>query len=110
MIHPTVPAACAYIWTYKVKPERRGEFEKAYGAKGVWADFFSKSSGYIRTDLLIDSQDPNRFSTIDYFKDRISRPALVKEFADEFATIDKCWEEATLEESFVGEFILAGEH
>ena len=106
MPHSIENAGCAYVWVYKVKSERWDEFAAAYGADGVWARFFSKSPGYIRTEMLIDAHDPNRFSTIDYFKDRGARPALVEKYADEFAEIDKRWEEATLEETFIGEFLV----
>ncbi len=99
-----INGACAYVWTYKVKPEQREAFAEAYGPNGVWPEFFSQSPGYIRTDILADNDDPNRFSTIDYFKNTEARPALVAEQAEAFAAIDKRWEEATVEETFIGVF------
>lgn len=106
MIMSSTPinGACAYVWTYKVKPELRTEFADAYGPDGVWVKFFSQSPGYIRTDILADNNDPDRFSTIDYFVNAEARPALVAERAEAFAALDKRWEEATVEETFIGVF------
>lgn len=104
MPSPSINGACAYVWTYKIKAGHRDAFVEAYGSDGVWAQFFSKSPDYIRTDILADNDDPNRFSTIDYFENAQARPALVAKYADEFAAIDKRWEEATLEETFIGVF------
>ncbi len=95
---------CAYVWTYKVKPSERSTFIDAYGPNGVWNKFFSKSSGYIRTDLLSDEEDPNRFCTIDYFKDKNARADLVAANKKEFDEIDQHWEAATIEEQFIGLF------
>lgn len=100
----TINGACAYIWAYKVKAENRNAFAKAYGPEGVWVEFFSKSPAYIRTDILADNEDSNRFSTIDYFENPEARPALIAEYAEAFAAIDKLWEAATVEETFIGAF------
>ena len=95
---------CAYVWTYRVDPAQRQAFEEAYGPNGVWNRFFSQSPGYIRTDLLADAADPDRFSTIDYFKDANARAELVAAQKDEFDAIDQRWENATIEETFIGMF------
>ena len=96
--------ACAYIWVYEVKPAHRDAFVDAYGPDGVWKEFFSKSPDYIRTDLLTDAADPNRFVTVDYFTNANARPALVEAHAKEFSALDAQWEEVTLREEFVGAF------
>ncbi|MEO1241548.1 MAG: antibiotic biosynthesis monooxygenase [Pseudomonadota bacterium] len=100
-----VNSACAYVWTYRVKPEWRERFAEAYGPNGVWRAFFMKSSGYIRTDLMRDDDDPDRFATVDYFKDSQSRTDVVAANSEEFEKIDSEWEEATIEESFIGMFV-----
>jgi len=100
----SINGACAYVWAYKIKPERRDDFVEAYASDGVWTAFFSQSPAYIRTDILADNDDPNRFSTIDYFENAEARATLVNEHKEAFAKIDKRWEEATLEETFIGVF------
>lgn len=97
----------AYVWAYKVKPQSRAAFVRAYGPNGEWANFFSRSPGYVRTDLLADKDDENRFVTIDYFRDDKARGMLVEELADAYKAIDKRWEDATDEEVFIGAFHVA---
>jgi hypothetical protein len=94
----------AYVWSYRVKPERIEDFARAYGPDGEWAAFFRRSAGFIRTDLLSDANAPDRFVTIDYFADATSRAALIDAEANDYARIDAKWRDATLEEAFIGEF------
>lgn len=94
----------AYVWEYRVDPAWRDRFAAAYGADGVWADFFGQSEGYLRTDLHCDAVDADRFLTIDYFKDPSWRADLVAAQAERFDRIDREWEQATLSETKIGEF------
>ncbi|HXI87931.1 MAG TPA: antibiotic biosynthesis monooxygenase [Parvularculaceae bacterium] len=98
----------AYIWSYRVKPECAAAFTRAYGPDGEWAQFFRRSPGYVRTDLLRDTQASDRFMTIDYFADKKARAALVDAHSEDYAAIDKKWQDATLEEAFIGEFEIEG--
>jgi hypothetical protein len=94
----------AYIWSCRVKREWRERFRDAYGPSGEWAKFFAKSEGYIRSDLLNDEKDAGRFVTIDYFQDAEARGELVAKFGAEYKAIDARWQDATLEETFIGAF------
>ncbi|HRX41034.1 MAG TPA: hypothetical protein P5072_16475 [Parvularculaceae bacterium] len=94
----------AYIWSYRVKPEWREKFQRAYGPNGEWAVFFARSPGYVRTDLLSDEREELCFVTIDYFKDEHVRGLLVEAHKDEYAAIDKRWQDATVEETYIGAF------
>lgn len=100
-------AIAAYIWSYRVKPEWRERFRDAYGPSGEWVAFFARSADFVRTDLLADEKDANRFVTVDYFRNAEARAALVAAHAGEYQAIDKRWQDATLEESFVGAFLVA---
>lgn len=104
MATSVINGAYAYIWTYRVWPESREAFAKAYGPNGEWVRFYAQSDNYIRTDLLIDEKNPDRFSTIDYFKTKESRDGLVRARKQKFDEIDQRWDEATIEEEFVGFF------
>jgi hypothetical protein len=42
----------AILWRYRVKPEHRGDFERAYGPDGDWANLFRRHPGYLGTELL----------------------------------------------------------
>ena len=39
-----------------VKADRSAEFEKIYGENGAWVKLFQNGSGYLGTELLLDSK------------------------------------------------------
>ena len=96
--------ATAYVWSYEVKADRAAAFRGAYGPDGVWAAFFAESADYLGTDLLEDRSRPNRFVTIDYFREPDARQKLVDARAATYREIDAEWGTATISESFIGEF------
>lgn len=93
-----------YIWEYIINEDRREEFLRYYQPEGVWAIFFKKGEGYIRTELLEDAENSRRFLTIDYWKSRADRDAFRKKHAQEFEMIDKTCESFTRSERFLGDF------
>lgn len=99
----------AYLWAYHVRPEQVEAFRRAYGPEGEWADFFRRSDAYIRTDLLSDRTEPNRFVTIDYFADPQARAHLLEAYGDVYLALDRRWTAATLTEAVIGEFSLNAE-
>ena len=56
------------VWEFRVKAGREAEFVEKYGPEGVWARFFRRSEGYIRTELVNDVTDRLRFLTLDYWR------------------------------------------
>jgi len=94
----------AYIWQYNVKQDRVDAFRHAYGPDGVWAVYFSQSVAYLGTDLFEDCDTPGHFVTVDYFSNGAARSELVAREAQAFDLIDSEWEQATLEEDYVGQF------
>lgn len=93
-----------YIWEYDVKPERLAEFEAGYGGQGEWARFFRRDAAYLRTELIRDCNDPNRFITIDYWQSREACRSFRERHRAEFDTIDSKFEALTLAERHLGEF------
>jgi hypothetical protein len=98
----------AYLWTYTVRSEWVEAFLQAYGPNGEWAVFFRRSDAYVRTDLLVDRAEPNRFVTIDYFAKPEARAQLLQAHGDAYAALDRRWAAATLTETLIGEFSMAG--
>ena len=94
----------AYIWEYRVKEERIEEFRRIYGPHGGWAELFSRSSGFVRTDLYRDVNNPRRFVTTDFWVSREARDRFRREFASEFNELDRRCESLTKEERFLGDF------
>jgi hypothetical protein len=99
----------AYLWAYHVRPEQVEAFRHAYGPDGEWAAFFRRSDAYIRTDLLLDRTEPNRFVTIDYFAEPQARAHLFEAYGDAYLALDRRWAAATLTETVIGEFSLDAE-
>ena len=53
----------ALVFSYEVHDA--GEFERAYGMNGEWAQFFGGGRGYIGTELVRDVEAPGRYLVID---------------------------------------------
>jgi len=99
--------AVAYFWAYDVEPASVEAFRRAYGPDGEWVRFFSRSVSYLGTELLEERSEPTRFLTVDYFADSNARTRLLEDYLDEYVTIDRRWEAATVSETFLGEFIMS---
>jgi quinol monooxygenase YgiN len=94
----------AYIWEYIIDERKRGDFLHYYEPEGVWVNLFRKGEGYIRTELLEDQENPQRFLTIDYWKSKADIDAFLKKHTQEFERIDKMCESFTQSERFLGDF------
>lgn len=92
------------VWEFRVRAERRAEFEGHYGSEGTWAAFFRRGRGYEATHLLRDREDPNRYLTIDVWSDLETQRAFTETNAAEYHAIDRRCEELTLEERCLGHF------
>jgi heme-degrading monooxygenase HmoA len=92
------------IWTYRVKAEKRTEFETRYAPDGDWARLFSRAAGYRGTELLGDIVDPARYATVDRWDDIASIDNFKQEFAAAYEELDKACEELTESEEHVGVF------
>ncbi len=96
----------AYVWEYVVDTNHADAFISVYGSGGKWIELFARDDGYLRTELLRDASDPNRFMTIDYWVSRDARDRFRRTFASEFDALDEACEALTLQERFVGDFNL----
>ena len=94
----------AYVWEYRVQPERIAEFEAAYGRSGDWARLFRMALGYVRTELHGDRADPCRFLTIDYWETVDDWERFRADFAEELEALDRRCENVTERELEIGRF------
>lgn len=97
----------AYIWEYLIDDDHQDDFLRYYRPEGVWVEFFKNGKGYIRTELLQDRENPQRFITIDYWQSQAERDAFREKHAREFEKIDETCATFTQTERFVGDFNLA---
>jgi heme-degrading monooxygenase HmoA len=93
------------IWEFRVKPGRATDFELHYGPTGTWAQLFGGSAGYRGTELLRDSEDPQRYLTIDHWSDTESYEGFRHQFHEQYQALDRQMEELTLMENKVGVFV-----
>ena len=93
-----------YIWEYIVQDGSNAEFEKVYGADGDWVKLFRGSSGYVKTDLIRDQSNPQRYITIDHWRSCRDYSEFRTVFDAEYIELDKTCENLTVKESKLGEF------
>jgi heme-degrading monooxygenase HmoA len=92
------------VWRYRVDPDQRAKFEKAYGAGGEWAKFFAQSTAYLGTELLKDDERPDEYLTIDRWESEEAYSGFLADNEGDYDRIDRRCEALTLSESRVGAF------
>jgi heme-degrading monooxygenase HmoA len=92
------------VWEFRVKPERRREFETHYGIDGTWVAFFRGGEGYRESILLRDREAPDRYVTIDVWTDWESFRTFRERHARGYEEIDRRCEALTDQERSLGIF------
>jgi heme-degrading monooxygenase HmoA len=92
------------IWEFTVREEHTQEFIQAYGSAGEWANLFRLADGYLGTQLLRSSQQPNFFLTIDRWESAACFENFQEQFAAEYKQLDIRFESYRLAERKVGVF------
>jgi heme-degrading monooxygenase HmoA len=72
----------ALVFRYEVRDA--GQFERAYGPEGDWAQFFRQGHGYIGTELLRDVEEPDRYLVVDRWESVDAYNAFLAEHGDEY--------------------------
>lgn len=92
------------LWEYRIRPNRRAEFESHYASDGVWAELFRRSSAYQETILIQDVEDSDHYLTIDSWQDLVTYRRFREAVEAEFRALDALCKQFTLEERFIGVF------
>ena len=92
------------LWEFRVRPERRTDFEREYGQKGIWVRLFSNDPAYGGTTLVRDLETPGRYVAQDRWRDLDSYVAFKKCWKQDYERIDKECGAFTLEERYLGAF------
>jgi heme-degrading monooxygenase HmoA len=77
-------------------------FTAGYGADGKWAQLFRKAAGFEGTELARSVEDERSFYTFDHWQSEQAFERFRKEYASEYATLDREFEELTESEQFIG--------
>ncbi len=92
------------IWEFRIRPERRAEFERHYGPRGTWAELFAQDAAYRGTTLLRDARDGDLYLTLDRWENAAALAAFKAAHGARYGEIDAMCEALTLSERKVGEY------
>jgi heme-degrading monooxygenase HmoA len=92
------------IWEFHVNPRKRRAFKRAYGSDGEWAMFFQTGKGYLGTELICDSNEPDRYITLDHWKSRRHYEIFKRQNRKMYEIIDEKCEALTTKEVEIGMF------
>ncbi|MBL8644005.1 MAG: antibiotic biosynthesis monooxygenase [Rhodospirillaceae bacterium] len=92
------------VWRFTVKPEAVADFERAYGPAGDWVRIFRNAPGFVRTDLLKDTSQPNVYLTLDHWRDEAAFAAFNPKANAAYVALDAVCEAYTLHEEKLGAF------
>jgi heme-degrading monooxygenase HmoA len=97
-------SAFVIIWEFRINLRKRRAFERAYGPDGDWAKLFREGKGYLGTELIHDTQQPDRYLTMDYWKSRANYETFKKQNRKMYEIIDQNCEALTTKEVEIGKF------
>ena len=90
------------IWEYRVKKGKQAEFEKIYSSNGAWAKLFKKDDGYLGTTFIRDTNDSQRYLTIDRWVSKEAYENFLRQREQEYRALDANCEDLTEQESRIG--------
>jgi len=92
------------VWEFRVRPEKRSAFETRYSSEGTWVVLFRRSQDFLGTSLIRDTDDLNRYLTIDRWTTLGAYDSFRESTKEEYAALDAACEELTVEERLIGRF------
>ena len=90
------------FFRYRVHPQQARAFEHAYGAKGPWAELFSRHPGFLHTRLFRHNTDPHIYITIDVWQTKLAYDEFRSQNADDYNRLDAQLTMLKLEEHLLG--------
>ncbi len=97
---------CVVVWQYRVRRGSERRFERIYGTRGAWAQFFRKGRGYLGTSLYREVGATRRYVTVDIWTSRAAFTAFQRRNRGEYQRIDAMCEALTEKEERVGAYSL----
>ena len=91
-------------WEFKVTAGNASQFEIAYGSNGTWAKLFSRSAGYLGTQLLRDTNQTDTYITLDRWQSKEHYEQFRHAFGKDYAQLDKQFESFCQSELLIAEF------
>lgn len=97
-------SAYILLWHFHVKPDQLAEFESIYGIDGEWVALFKHAEGFLGTELLHDSTNPQHYLTIDRWASAEAYKTFRKQWRTEYELLDKRCHGLTENEALIGAF------
>jgi heme-degrading monooxygenase HmoA len=89
------------VWEFVPRASRRSDFERAYGPRGRWVEFFRRGEGYHGTELW---RAEGRYLTVDRWQSEDAYRRFRAEQRAAYEEIDREMEELTEREVQIGTF------
>ncbi len=89
------------VWTYRVAPENRSEFEVAYGPDGDWVQLFSEGYGFVGTELFTSGDGGGHYLTIDRWESQAVWEAFMRRHGSAYEALDTGLEHLVASEMMV---------
>ena len=83
----------AVVWQFDVKPERRDEFERFYGADGEWTMVSRKSRSFIGSSFLREFTAEPKYLLIEYWSEMLPYERHLADLSDEIAALERSRDE-----------------
>jgi quinol monooxygenase YgiN len=92
------------LWEFRVKPDRRDEFEAVYRDDGAWVELFREAPGYVSSTLMRDERDPLRYLVSDRWTSAEAFDAFRRAHATRYEALDERCRRLTDRETEIGRF------
>ena len=79
-------------WEYGVPGDRVAAFTTAYAPDGAWGELFGRAAGFLGTELYRDAVRPDRFLTIDRWRNEQDWQSFLQAFGPAYESLDAQFE------------------
>jgi heme-degrading monooxygenase HmoA len=93
------------VWEFRVRRGAEEAFIAGYGSGGDWNKLFSRTGGYVGTELVRSVNDPRVFYTLDTWQSDAGFAEFRRRFSAEYEALDKNFEGLTEQERLVGAMV-----
>jgi heme-degrading monooxygenase HmoA len=92
------------VWQFRVRSDKADEFRSVYGPAGAWAELFRRVAGFLGTELLQSTTEPDTYLTLDRWESAEAWAAFLQAHPEDYAALDQQCDSLTREEVEVGIF------
>ena len=92
------------VWQFRVRSDKADEFRATYGSAGAWAGLFHRAAGFLGTELLQSTNEPDTYLTLDRWESAEAWAAFLQALPEDYAALDQRCDSLTLQEVEVGVF------